>query len=84
MATSADGVVWSKRPDNPILPHSAGGWDNSDTLGPMVLKEDGVYKMWYTGGNGGMNAIGYATSSDGVALDEKQRACAGALARFLG
>jgi predicted GH43/DUF377 family glycosyl hydrolase len=66
MATSIDGLVWSKRPDNPTFPASASGWDRTDTQAPSVLKEGDVYKMWYTGGDGSTNAIGYATSSDGI------------------
>jgi predicted GH43/DUF377 family glycosyl hydrolase len=62
---------WSEYSGNPILEHSATGWDSVHVGGPMVLKDGDVYKMWYTGTNhgpthGGDKTIGYATSTDGV------------------
>lgn len=65
LATSPDGVSWSRRAQ-PVLEPSPGAWDSSDVAVPCVIKEDGIYKMWYYGGEGISNYIGYATSADGI------------------
>ena len=44
-------------------------WDRNIRERGYILKEDGLYKMWYTGYNGGGDAVkylGYATSEDGI------------------
>lgn len=44
-------------------------WDKSIRERGFILLEDGVYKMWYSGYNGGESDpkfLGYATSEDGV------------------
>ena len=46
---------------------AAGSFDSNHVLPSMILKEDGVYKLWYTGYNGTIWSIGYATSPDGIA-----------------
>jgi len=67
-AESRDGVVWSRR-DEPVLsPHDPSGYYTV----PMVLRENGLYKMWYTGHNG-MADLRYATSRDGIAWREHSR-----------
>ncbi len=67
-ATSPDGISWTLHP-NPVLEPDAGTWDEATVEWPMVLRENGEYKMWYTGWKpnfvGGMG-IGYATSPDGI------------------
>jgi fibronectin type 3 domain-containing protein len=68
-ATSTDGVDWDVYAGNPVLRVGANGaWDEFEADGPAVIKESGVYKMWYHGCNDGYQscAIGYATSSDGI------------------
>lgn len=71
-ATSDDGINWNKYSGNPILDiGSPGQWDDDLVGNPCVIKDGGVYKMWYTGRySGGGNRIGYATSSDGVSWDK--------------
>lgn len=64
-ATSADGLSWTKSPNNPVLEPSAVGADDIDVVSPNVLFKDGVYHMWYAG-RGENNQIFYATSADGV------------------
>jgi hypothetical protein len=61
-ATSPDGVEWTMDPASPILtPGSGGAWD-SGSLGPgAMMFKDGLFHLWYTGGEG----VGYATSPDG-------------------
>ncbi len=45
-----------------------GSWDDSGLVNPIVLKENGKFKMWYAGDDTGTGSyrIGLATSSDGV------------------
>jgi hypothetical protein len=69
MATSEDGIRWTKEP-NPILPLGAeGSWDDSSHAGPAVLKLEDGFHMWYLGSGNykGKTAwrIGHATSPDG-------------------
>ena len=72
LATSNDGISWSRYSHNPVFNASRGEqWDSKDVQYPWVLYEDGVYKMWYTrdgiAGTAGANQqIGYATSPDGI------------------
>jgi parallel beta-helix repeat protein len=68
-ATSPDGLNWTKHPGNPVLGVGSGSvWDSEGFESPFVVKEDGIYKMWY-GGRGASDdywRTGYATSTDGV------------------
>jgi len=68
LATSADGITWMKSINNPVLTENPGGWDgNSTEHGSFVLKEDGLYKMWYEGSSDyDVRQLGYATSTDGI------------------
>jgi predicted GH43/DUF377 family glycosyl hydrolase len=71
-ATSSDGITWLKDTvNNPVLQKgSPGAWDDAGVLSPCVIKEDGTYKMWYSGrvddGGIGNLQIGYATSTNGI------------------
>lgn len=71
LATSADGVQWSKHPNNPVLKlGSAGAWDDHGVWpnGGIVRKDDEFYLL-YSGAsssNSSQGALGLATSSDGV------------------
>jgi len=60
-ATSADGISWTKDPNNPVLNvGKSGEWDEAYVGGCSVLFEE-TFKMWYTGGRGYMHgSIGYA------------------------
>lgn len=73
MATSSDGVLWTKYSGNPILDLGPpGAWDGDSISDACVIKENGEYKMWYTGQTYGASTsddvfrIGYATSPDGI------------------
>jgi len=64
-ATSTDGVTWQRHgvvlsPEEP--------WEKAALMCPSVLRDDnGLYHMWYSGGERvEPDAIGYATSPDGV------------------
>src|SRR5262245_52734056 len=57
----------------------AGGksaWDAKIRERGWILREDGVYKLWYTGYDGtadGLRMLGYATSPDGIAWTRHPR-----------
>ena len=70
-ATSPDGLKWTKANGTAgagaIL--GLGGSGATDELGvgdPYILKENGLYKMWYVGYDGKARRIHYATSTDGL------------------
>ena len=71
LAESNDGKTWNKYNGNggPVL--TWGGPtdpDKTDAGMPYVIKENGVYKMWYTASdNSGVTwTLCYATSTDGI------------------
>lgn len=74
-ATSPDGIKWTKYKGNPVLNvgnKEKNEWDAYTVADPMVIKDKGIYKMWYSGA-GEVPAertwhfwIGYATSPDGM------------------
>jgi predicted GH43/DUF377 family glycosyl hydrolase len=69
IATSSDGIGWTKHTGNPVLTvGSPGAWDDNNVWGVSVVKIGPTdYRMWYTGTrNDGRARIGHATSSDGV------------------
>jgi predicted GH43/DUF377 family glycosyl hydrolase len=65
-ATSKDGKAWQRESGSPVL--SAGQpWEKVAVMCPHVIHEGGLYRMWYSGGEQfEPNAIGYATSKDGL------------------
>lgn len=69
VATSPDGLHWTKYPDNPVIRLGPkGSWDESILICQSVLydQEEKVFKMWYIGGTPeGIFSIGLATSPDG-------------------
>ncbi len=65
-AVSTDGISWTMDP-SPVLTPDAGTWEAYTIEQPMVIREDGNYKMWYTGSPDWIvTKIGYATSPDGI------------------
>jgi hypothetical protein len=68
LATSTDGLTWTKSLSNPVLVGTPGEWDGgSDEHSSYVIKEGGLYKMWYEGSpDHGVRQTGYATSTDGI------------------
>lgn len=77
LATSPDGINWTRYPGNPVLTTSPWGQYDDIWLGtPAVLKENGVYKMLYSSTSTvsydtvthKFDTIGicYASSSDGI------------------
>ena len=66
LATSTDGVNWTKDTNNPVLSPSE-TWEAEGVRAASVISDSGLYEMWYTGhDSSGVGRIGYATSSDGV------------------
>lgn len=63
---SNDGISWTNPTTPIILPGS--GWDSKAVSPGAVIKENGIYKMYYTGYFNEYSNwhIGLATSSDGV------------------
>jgi predicted GH43/DUF377 family glycosyl hydrolase len=64
LATSQDGIAWTKYSGNPVLePGPSGTWDDKTlVIGGVIMVQD-TFRMWYTGYNiSGITRIGYATS----------------------
>jgi len=67
VATSPDGIAWSRYVGNPVLSPGP-GWDSEYVREASVLLVNGVYRMWYAGTAAWPDfRIGYATSPDGLA-----------------
>src|SRR5579883_1664233 len=63
-------VAFVLRGDRPVFEAAGPGhWDAKIRERGWILREDGVYKLWYTGYDGtptGRRMLGYATSPDGI------------------
>jgi predicted GH43/DUF377 family glycosyl hydrolase len=68
VATSTDGVTFTKSSGNPVLKPNPqpGAWDMRDVRNPVVLYDGTTYRMWYWGSDGVSTQIGLATSTDGL------------------
>lgn len=74
LATSNDGISWSRYGQQPVLSIGAPGqWDSGSVNQAWVIQESGGYKMWYGGQTYDIQnqtlftwEIGYATSPDGI------------------
>jgi len=72
-ATSVDGINWNRYP-SPVFESRKTGWYRDGIFPGTVIKENGVFKMWFSGSVGSLrqstptteNSIGYATSPDGI------------------
>jgi PKD repeat protein len=66
-ATSPDGIAWTKYAGNPVLDLGAGSsWDDYLVYIPSVVYDGLAYHMWYSGDDGSITRIGYASSVDGI------------------
>ena len=67
-AWSDDGISWNVHTANPVLTSTPGSWDAYMVFDPLVIRENGQYKMWYAGieTTALLTKIGYATSPDGI------------------
>jgi predicted GH43/DUF377 family glycosyl hydrolase len=67
-ATSPDGKTWSRASAKPVLTPDL-PWENVAVMCPHVIWDEHInlLRLWYSGGEmGEPNAIGYATSPDGL------------------
>ncbi|HLX61182.1 MAG TPA: glycosyl hydrolase family 65 protein [Planctomycetota bacterium] len=67
-ATSADGKNWKRMSEKPVL-SAEKPWEKVAVMCPHVLWDEGAkqFRMWYSAGDQyEPNAIGYATSPDGL------------------
>ena len=68
-ATSVDGINWTRVSNSPVLSPSSGNkWDNKIVAAGAIIKDGGLYKMFYSGLSDsiGRYQIGLATSLDGI------------------
>lgn len=70
VAESTDGIHWGE-PRILIAPAKT-GWED-DINRPGVVKHNGVYHMWYTGQFNGHSSIGYASSTDGLTWQRRDK-----------
>ena len=76
-AISVDCIHWNRHSEPVIVPPQSPAWNQDGVLPGAVIKEDGIYKMWFSGGVGPYGYpwpstewnIGYATSSDCIHWD---------------
>jgi hypothetical protein len=67
LAYSNNGIHWKRYGNNPVLSPGAGAdWDNTSVGYCSVINISGIWRMWYGGGPGTNQGIGYATSPDGI------------------
>lgn len=68
-AESGNGLDWNLYPGNPVLSHgNYGEWDNLSVSPGAVIKDNGIYKLYYSGWSDEYDNwhIGLATSLDGI------------------
>lgn len=73
-ATSKDGKAWLRESGQPVL-SAEQPWEKVAVMCPHVIYDEQakVYRMWYSGGEQWEpNAIGYATSRDGLKWTKHQ------------
>lgn len=66
---SIDGLNWTSTISNPVIsPGNYNSWDSKHVSPGAVIKENGIYKMYYCGFSDEYNSwhVGYATSLDGI------------------
>jgi predicted GH43/DUF377 family glycosyl hydrolase len=72
-ATSDDGKSWRRMSDRPVL-SAEQPWEKGAVMCPHVLydEKERRYRLWYSGGDQyEPDAIGYATSADGLKWDRR-------------
>lgn len=62
-ATSKDGILWTKDPNNPIIQGNSSKWYGTHIYAPRVLKVGSEFHMYFYSW---ARAVGHATSPDGV------------------
>ncbi|MBI3005477.1 MAG: T9SS type A sorting domain-containing protein [Ignavibacteriales bacterium] len=62
-ATSPDGIIWTKWPQNPVFQSGqAGSWDAVRVHAGEVMSDGNLFRMWYWGYDGANFRTGYAVS----------------------
>lgn len=69
LATSSDGISWTRYAGNPVLSPGVSGWDSVSLTNTAVVKVGATWYMLYEAGSGG-SIIGMATSSDGISWNK--------------
>jgi len=64
LATSTDGINWTKYASNPVLSIGAGTWDSLYLRPSCPILIHGLWYMWYWGFGGTTHKMGLATSPD--------------------
>jgi len=65
-AESLDGIHFERKCKEPVM-FPEYPWEKSSVMNPCVIYENGVYRMWYSGGETiEPNANAYAESTDGI------------------
>jgi hypothetical protein len=61
MATSTNGINWTKLDSNPIFKpqNTSNGWAYYDIAYPCFIKAGNEYRIYYSGWNQGMYKIGF-------------------------
>ncbi|MGA2499473.1 MAG: glycosyl hydrolase family 65 protein [Tepidisphaeraceae bacterium] len=73
-ATSPDGITWTRVSDQPVL-SAEQPWEKVAVMCPHVIWDEvgKLFRMWYSGGEQNEpNAIGYATSPDGLVWTKRE------------
>jgi len=65
LATSTDGISWTKSALNPIIVPTL-TWEQNSTGYPSVILENGLFKMIYVSLSSDNSFFGWATSTNGV------------------
>jgi predicted GH43/DUF377 family glycosyl hydrolase len=67
LATSSDGINWTKYGSDPVLREgNPGDWDELFVTDADVLKVGSTWYMYYSGLDGPRERLGLATSTDGI------------------
>jgi len=69
----SDNLKLTRHNANPLIaPEGGGAWEAVGTFNPAVLQDDDkIHIMYRALDHGGMSRVGYASSSDGVNIDER-------------
>lgn len=65
LATSSDGISFTKSSSNPVIAPTS-GWESAQITEMSVLYENGTFTMWYSASDTSSYRIGRATSPDGT------------------
>jgi predicted GH43/DUF377 family glycosyl hydrolase len=73
VATSTDGMTWTKAPDPVLDLGASGAFDDNQVAEPRVVRVGATWRMYYTGRNTATNktSLGLATSSDGMTFTKQ-------------